>query len=190
VKEAFSKQALLTPPAGPDQVFTWRIPGLKLSVQIRHDLIERLHEELLLSSSGENPNSLQGVLVGRHVDGPERAIVIDDYELAREQREEELFRAEADAILALASRVTCLPSHRTLYCCLAQERVSPGGFFSYGKAKPIPSTRSSSICRFRQLLEQARPSRQQKAGNAAAWHRRIGGSIRGTKGFSNCSSGE
>jgi hypothetical protein len=38
------------------------------------------------------------------VDGPERAIVIDDYELAREQREEELFRAEADAILALADR--------------------------------------------------------------------------------------
>lgn len=104
VKEAFSKQALLTPPTGSDPVVTWRVPGLELCVQIRHDLIERLHQELLLSASGENPNGLQGVLVGRHLDGPDRAIIIDDYELARERREDELFESEADSILALADR--------------------------------------------------------------------------------------
>jgi len=104
VKEAFSKQALLTPAAEPDRVFTWRVPDLKLSVQIQHDLIERLHQELLLNSSGENLNGLQGVLVGRHLGGPERAIIIDDYELAPERHEDGLFRSEAETILALADR--------------------------------------------------------------------------------------
>jgi hypothetical protein len=94
---------LLTP-AGSDEVLVWRIPSEKLTITLHRELIARLRDELLLSLAEKNPNGVRGILVGRHIDGGERQIIVDDYELTREQRGDEMFPAENNPILTVARR--------------------------------------------------------------------------------------
>ena len=114
----------VTSPAG---FWMWQVPGTPVTVRLHLDLLDRLRQELMYASA-QQTRDIRGVLLGQFLEGSRPMVLVEDFELVREDTDDSDLRlGEDDCFANVAQR------------WLVNDHTSYGiGFFrSQRSAKPL-----------------------------------------------------